>query len=172
MTEPVQFDLSLEQVEQLRQMRGTLSGFRAMLATLPDQKRSVEHNQQFNQLRLETKTLLKGAFTEDVPKAITGDVTTDRSLSLIVVLGAILALVGLGINSVILDDVTINSLGCCISSGGMLLLIGAFVVLARKNMQERVNSISELRDRCDLLLLEIDHRLKMAGVREPHYYPQ
>jgi hypothetical protein len=172
MTEAVQFELGPEEAERLRQLRASLSDFRAMLASLPDEKRSVEHNQQFNQMRLEARTLLGGVFAEEVPKAITGDVTTDRSISLIVILGVILALGGLGLNSVILDDVTINSLGCCISSGGMLLVIGAFAVLARKNIQERVNDIYELRERCDLLMLEIDHRLKMAGTGVPHYYPE
>lgn len=172
MTEAVQFELTPEEANSLRQLRASLSDFRAILATLPDETRSVEHNRQFNQFRLEAKTLLGGVFSEEVPRAITGDVSTDRSISLIVILGVILALAGLGLNSIILDDVTINSLGCCISSGGMLLVVGAFVVLARKNVQERVNDINDLRQLCDLLMLQIDHRLKMAGVWEQQYYHQ
>lgn len=162
--EPAQFDLTAEAGNQLQQLRMSVANFRAMLASLPDEDRSVEHNEQFNQFRKEAMTLLGGEFSEEVPRAITGDVTTDRSLSLIVVLGVILALTGLGINAIILEDVLVNSLGCCISSGGMLLVIGAFGVLGMKNYRERVNSIAQLRERCDLLLLQLDHRLRMGGM--------
>jgi hypothetical protein len=171
MTDPVQFELTVEEVARLQQLWSSVSDFRDLLDSLADTLRSVEHNQQFNQFRLETKALLGGTLTEDIPQAITGDVTTDRSISLIVILGVILALVGLGINAIILEDVLVNSLGCCISSGGMLLVVGAFVVLSMKNARQRVNNIADLRRRCDLLLLQIEHRVKMGEVREEQPYP-
>jgi hypothetical protein len=170
MTGPIQLDLTPEEVTRLQQLWSSVSDFRDMLDTLPDKLRSVEHNQQFNQFRLEAKTLIKGALAEDIPEAITGDVTTDRSISLIVILGVILALAGLGVNAIILEDVIVNSLGCCISSGGMLLVIGAFAVLSMKNARQRVNNIADLRQRSDLLLLQIEHRIKMDGVAEEQAY--
>jgi len=106
--------------------------------------------------------VLKGDFTTKVPKAITGDVSTDRSVSVIVLVGVILALLGLGINSIILEDVIINSIGCLISTGGMLLVIGGFFVLSAKNIRQRVSNMEGLRQRCDLLLYQIDHRLSMV----------
>ena len=162
--EPAQFNPVAGQANQLQQLRMSVADFRAMLASLPDENRSVEHNEQFNQFRSEAVTLLGGELSEDVPKAITGDVTTDRSLSLIVILGVILALTGLGVNAIILESVIINSLGCCVSGGGTLLVIGAFGVMAMKNYRERVNNIAQLRERCDLLLLQLDHRLRMGGM--------
>lgn len=163
--ESVQFELSVEEARRLQQLQASVVDFRDMLATLPDEERSVDYNQQFNQFRTEADALLNSNLSEEeVPKAITGDVATDRSISLIVILGVILALTGLGINAIILEDVVINSLGCCVSSGGTLLVIGAFVVLAMKNYRERITTIAELRERCDLLLFQLDHRLRMAGM--------
>ena len=132
-----------------------------MVAALPENERNPEYNQQFNQLRDEARGLLKGNFATKVPKAITGDVTTDRSVSVIVIIGVMLALLGLGINSIILEDVIINSLGCVVSSGGMLLVIGGFVVLSVKNMRQRVSDMGALDQRCDLLLYQVDHQLRM-----------
>ena len=162
MTEPVQFDYSAAEIERLHQFRASVAEFSDMVAALPPDERSPEYNQQFNELREEAKGLLKGGFTTPVPKAITGDVSTDRSVSVIVIVGVILALLGLGINSIILEDVIINSLGCLISSAGMLLVIGGFVVLSAKNMRQRVSDMEDLRQRSDLLLYQVDHQLRMA----------
>jgi hypothetical protein len=100
---------------------------------------------------------------EEVPRAITGNYDKDRQLMLIVIGGVILVLLGLGLNSIILEDIYINSAGCCISSGGMLLVVGALVVLLR-NMARRASTMGDLQQRTDLLLHQIDHRLRMAGV--------
>ncbi len=43
----------------------------------------------------------------------------------------------------------------------MLFVIGAFVVLSTRYLRERVSNIEDLRRHCDLLLYQIDHRLKM-----------
>jgi hypothetical protein len=75
-----------------------------------------------------------------------------------------LALLGLGINSIILEDFYINSLGCLISSSGMLLVVGAFGVLGMTNLrqQRRLTNFGDLYQRCNTLLYEIDHTLNMA----------
>lgn len=162
---PVNVSFTPQEIANLQKFRNSVAEFKEIVSALPGDMRSPEHNEQFNQLRAEAKTLLKGNFVTKVPKAITGDVTTDRSVSVIVIVGVILALLGLGINSIILEDVIINSIGCLISSGGMLLVIGGFVVLNLKNMRQRVSDTDALRQRCDLLLYQVDHRLRMLNAR-------
>lgn len=162
MAQPVNF--TPEEIDQLQRLRASILDFREMVALLPANQRSTDHNRQFNQLRDEARTLLKGEFTSKVPKAITGDVVADRSITMVVVLGVILALTGLGINAVILDDVIINSVGFCIYGGGLLLTIGAFVVLLLRHFRRRTSSMDNLRKHSDLLLYQIDHRLKMLGI--------
>jgi hypothetical protein len=158
---PVRVTFTPQEINQLQQFRASVAEFREMVAAAPANERNPEYNQQFNQLRQEAHHLLKGRFVTAVPKAITGDVTTDRSISVIVIAGVILALLGLGINSIILEDVIINSVGCLVSSGGMLLVIGGFVVLSAKNMRQRVSNMDSLRQRANLLLYQVDHHLRM-----------
>src|SRR5262245_37539442 len=107
MEEPIQSSLSPEVVEQLRQLYTSGLDFRTMLAALPPEERSPEHSQQFNQLRREARTLMGSNVIEEVPRAITGNYERDRQLMLIVIGGVILALLGLGLNSIILEDVYI-----------------------------------------------------------------
>jgi len=73
-------------------------------------------------------------------------------------------LLGLGINSIILEDVLINSLGCLISSSGMLLIIGAFTVLTMANVRQKqkLTNFGELYQRCTTLIYEISHELNLA----------
>lgn len=150
-------------VDQLTAMRHSVVQFKALVDGLPPERRSLEHNQQFNELRAETRALLQTPFTHKIPRAITGDLNRDRTLSLVVVFGVILTLLGLGVNSVILESLLVNSLGCLVSSGGMLLIIGAFGVMVARNVRERVTDAGELSYRCDLLLYQLDHRLAMLG---------
>jgi hypothetical protein len=150
-----------DDLSQLKKIRKSVADFKAMLDSLPASSRNLEYNSQFNELRSEAKALLKGPFTEDVPRAITGDVSRDRSLSVVVILGVVLALIGFGVNSIILEDVLVNSLGCCVSSGGMLLVLGALGVMLMRNVRERVTTVDQLSYRCDLLLYQLDHRLYM-----------
>lgn len=152
-----------DELNQLQRLRNSVADFKALIENLPPDARLAEYNAQFNELRAEAKALLKGPFTEEVPRTITGDISRDRSLSAIVVLGVLLAMIGFGINSVILEDVLVNSLGCCISSGGTLLVVGALGVLLMKNIRERVNTVSELTYRTELLLYQLDHRLYMEA---------
>ncbi len=164
MVQPHQAVLTAEEIQQLQQLRASILDFRTMVASLSGKERSPEHNDQFNKLRADTRILLRGQFTSKIPQAITGDVTTDRSVNLIVILGVILALMGLGVNSVILEDVIVNSVGCCVSSGGMLLIIGGFFALMTRNTRQRVSNMNDLCQHSDLLLYQIDHRLRMSGV--------
>jgi hypothetical protein len=71
-------------------------------------------------------------------------------------------LLGLGINSIILEDFIINSLACLVSSGGMLLVIGAFVVWAITMMRGRLSNLGDLYLRSNALLFEIEQALNMA----------
>lgn len=156
-----------DELSQLRRLRKSVADFAAMVKSLPPALRHADYNAQFNELRAEARALLKGPFTEEVPRAITGSFSRDRALSAIVILGVLLALVGFGINSVILDDVLVYSLGCCVSSGGMLLVLGALGVLAMKLVRDRVSTGAELSYRAELLLYQLDHRLYMEGNGAP-----
>jgi hypothetical protein len=161
------YSYSPDELDRLKKFRGSVAGFKELIAALPPEFRSVDHNRQFNELRSEGEALLKGPFTEDVPEASLGGLGDSGPISVIVVVGVILALMGLGINSIILEDMLINSLGCCVSSGGMLLLVGALGVLANKNIRNRTTANADLNYQCDLLLYQVDHRLAMVGEYEP-----
>ena len=159
-----QYSYSPDELDRLAQFRQSLTEFKELIANLPTDHRSADHNHQFNQLRAEAELLLKTPFVEEgVPPATTGDSSGSSAISLIVVLGVLLALVGFGINAVILEDVLINSLGCCVSSGGMLLVVGAFGLLVTRQFRDKVTPNSELSYLTDLLIYQIDHRLAMVG---------
>jgi hypothetical protein len=161
MAESTQLDFTPAELDQILQLRASILDFREIIASLPAGLRRAEYNEQFNQLRLEARPWLNGHFTSNVPRAITGDISTDRSLFVMATLGVIMALTGLGVNSIILDDVIFNSVGFCVYGAGMLFVIGAFGVLITRHLRERVSNIEDLRRHCDLLLYQIDHRLKM-----------
>ncbi len=158
------------ELDRLQRLRASLLAFQNAIASLPADEQSNAHNEQFNQLHLEAKTLLKDrGFDKKVTRAITEDMLAHRSqrvilprLSGIVILGVILALVGLGVNSIILEDPIINGLGCCVSSGGMLLILGAFGVFGLTNYRRNLTNFGALYQRCNTLLYEIDHTLNMA----------
>lgn len=170
MLESFQTNFTQQELDQLQRLRASVLAFQKGIGSLPADDQSNPHNEQFNHLRREAKTLLKeSGFDQKVPKAITEDMLIDRSqkvviprLSAIVIFGVILALLGLGINSIILEDVLINSLGCLISSSGMLLIMGAFVVLGMNLRRRRLTDFGDLYQRCNTLLYEIDHALNMA----------
>ena len=166
MTDP--YSYSPDELDQLAQFRQSLTEFKGLIVDLPADYRSADHNRQFNDLRTETEKLLKTPFVDEgVPLAITGSSATNGPVSLIVVLGVLLALVGFGINAVILEDVLINSLGCCVSSGGMLLVIGAFGVMVTQQVRDKVTPANELTYLTELLIYQIDHRLAMVGQQIP-----
>lgn len=170
MTEINQTRFTPPELEQLQQVRQAVIAFQNSIASLPADEQNDARNEEFNQIRLEARGLLKDQnFDKKVPKAATQDNLADRSqrvifprLSGIVIFGVILALLGLGINSIILDDFIVNSLACLVSSGGMALVIGAFVVWAITNARQRLSSLGELYLRCNALRSEIEQTLNLA----------
>lgn len=170
MTETSQPSFTPQELDQLQQVRLSLLALLNTIAPLPADEQNDARNEQFNQVRLEAKALLgEHDFDKRVPKAITRDVLAERSqrvilprLSGIVMFGVILALLGLGINSIILEDLIINSLACLVSSGGMALVIGAFVVWAITMMRGRLSNLGDLYLRSNTLLYEIEQALNMA----------
>lgn len=169
MAVPTQLNFTREELDNLQQLRATVLAFQKMIANLDANEQSNEYNDQFNKWRFEAKALLQTAnFDNAVPRAASSSTLAQRTqktttrLSGIVVLGVILALVGLGINSIILEDVLINSLGCLISSGGMLLVIGAFVAMGAAGARRKLTSLGDLYAHCTLLLEQIDQALAAA----------
>ena len=120
MTTNALYSYSPVELARLKKFRASVADFKELISALPPEHRSVDYNRQFNELRSEGQALLKGSFTDDVPKASLGGWGDAGPISIIVVSGVILALVGLGINSIILDDVLINSLGCAVTDLGIL----------------------------------------------------
>jgi hypothetical protein len=170
MTESSQTSFTQSELDQLQRLRLSVLAFQNAVAPLPASEQGNARNEQFNQLRLEAKAILgESGFDRNVPRATTEDMLVERSrkvviprLSIIVVFGVILALLGLGINSIILEDLIINSLACLISSAGMLLVIGAFVVLGMTNLRlQRLTNFGDLYQLCNTLLHEINHALNM-----------
>ncbi len=170
MTETTQASFTTQELDQLQQLRVSVLAFQNMIAALPADEQNNPGNEQFNQLRLEAKALLKDrGFDKKVAKAITQDVLAEYRqrvvlprLSGIVIFGVILALLGLGINSIVLDDLVINSLACLVSSGGMALVIGALMVWTWTNSRQRLSNLGELYLSCNALSYEINHALNQA----------
>lgn len=159
-----------QELDRLQRLRASVQGFQNGIGALPADDQSNPHNEQFNHLRRQVKVVVNDpGFDEKVNKAITEEMLVNRTLrvimpriSAIVIFGVILALLGLGVNSIILEDVLINSLGCLVSTTGMFLIIGAFVVLAMNLRRRRLTNFGDLYQRCNTLLYEIDHALTMA----------
>jgi hypothetical protein len=170
MTASTQSTFTQQELNQLQRLRASVLTFQNSIASLPADQQSNPHNEQFNQLRLEARALLRDpAFDRKVADAVTHDTLAKRAqnvilprLSGIVIFGVILALLGLGVNSIILDDLVINSLGCLVSSGGMLLVIGALGVWGMANYRQKLTNFGDLYQRCDRLLYQLDHTLNMA----------
>ncbi len=169
MTTDSRLQFTEQELDKLQQLRALVLAFQNMIANLDATEQNNEYNEQFNKLRTEARTILKiSSFDQNVPRAITANVLAERAhkvntrLSGIVILGVILALLGLGINSIILEDVIINSLGCLISTMGMLLVVGALAVLAATGTRRQMTNLGDLYIRCDSLLQQIDQILEMA----------
>jgi hypothetical protein len=170
MTDTSQSGFTPQELDQLQQIRLSLLAFQGAFATLPADEQNDARNEQFNQIRLEAKALLQDRdFDKKVPKAVTTDTLAERRqrvilprLSGIVMFGVILALLGLGINSIILEDFIINSLACLVSSGGMALILGAFLVWAITMARGHVSNLGDLYLRSNTLLFEIEQALNLA----------
>lgn len=161
---------SPDTLDQLHRLRVSLVSFQNEIAPLPATEQDNARNEQFNRLHLQAKTLLnEPEFDTRVPPAQTEVLAAERTqrtlaprLSAIVILGVVLALLGLGINSVILEDVLINSLGCLVSTVGMILVVGALVVSGMNSVPSRqMTNLGDLYQLCSTLLYEVQHALNM-----------
>jgi hypothetical protein len=171
MIEPLTATLLPETLDQLQRLRLSVISFQNEIAPLPAGEQSNERNEQFNALRLEANALLQDPdFDQKVSPAMTENLVADQSrrkiaprLSTIVILGVLLALLGLGINSIVLDDVLINSLGCLVSTLGLMLVVGALIVSGMNALpQRRTTNFGTLYQLCQTLLFEINHALNMS----------
>lgn len=164
-----QFNFTQQELNDLQRLRALAFAFQRMIANLDANEQNNDHNEQFNKIRAETKTILnRRGLNIEAPQAVTSTVLAQRNqkvsmrLSGIVIFGVLLALLGLGINSIILEDVIINSLGCLISTGGILLIIGALVVLGVNSTRRQLTNLGDLYVRCDALLHQLDGILSDA----------
>ncbi len=173
MTAPAQVNNATHELDELKQIRNLVHAFQQMIAHLDASERNNDFNEQFNKFRFQAKSLLHdNSFESQVPKAVSSGSLAERAqktnvrLSVIVFVGVLLALVGLGINSIILDDFWVNSLGCLISTGGTLLVMGAFVVLGITAGRRKLTDLGQLYQLCDVLLVKVDSAL---GQMIPNY---
>ncbi len=169
MTDLSQPNFTQQELLDLQRLRALTFAFLQMIANLDANEQNNDHNEQFNKIHAETKAILsRYGLKLDVPRAVTTSVVAERGqkvstrLSGIVILGVILVLLGLGINSIILEDVIINSLGCLISTGGMLLVVGAFVVWGATAGRRKLTNLGDLYLRGDGLLQQLDQILSSA----------
>ena len=169
MTDLAQPNFAPQDLDELQGLRALTFAFERMIANLDANEQNDNYNEQFNKIRAETKAIVnKYGYTVNAPQAVSGSLLAERGqkvstrLSGIVIFGVILALLGLGINSIILEDVIINSLGCLISTGGMLLVIGAFAVWAVTSARRSLTNLGDLYLRCEILLQELDQLLTMG----------
>lgn len=159
-------------IRKLRRIRASLSAFQNSIAALPAQEMNNASNQQFNQLRHEAKIALNDPnFDRKVPRAMTTDLLAERinrviipRLFLIITLGVFLALVGLGVNSIILDDVIINSLGCLVSTIGIFLVIGSAIVFWLNQSSGRLSNYGHLYQLADSLRQQIEPAISESGI--------
>ena len=169
MTNSAQSNFTPQDLDELQRLRALILAFQRMIANLDATEQNNTYNEQFNKIRAETKAIFnRYGLKMNAPKAVTTTVLAERGqqvstrLSGIVILGVILVLLGLGINSIILEDVIINSLGCLISTGGMLLVIGTFAVWTLTNLRRRLTNMGDLYLRSELLQQQIDEILRAA----------
>ena len=156
---------------KLQRLRASILAFQNKIASLPAKERNTPLNEQFNQLRAEAKSLIKDpGFDKKVPRAITEDIQGERlqkkilpRLFGVITLGVLLALVGLGINSIILDTLIVNILACLVSLTGIFMVIGAFVVFRLNRAESRLSNYGDLYQRCDTLLYQIIYTLNLAS---------
>ncbi len=166
MTDMPQAGLVQQELDDLQRIQALALAFQRLIANLDANEQHDDYNEQFNRIRFEALAILrKNGWDLNVPKAVTQRVLAERSqkvttrLSGIVIIGVILALVGLGVNSIILEDFLINSLGCLVSSGGILLVVGAFAVWGAINTRRQLTNMGDLYLRCDMLIQELNQVL-------------
>ncbi|MEM7347243.1 MAG: hypothetical protein AAF485_23640 [Chloroflexota bacterium] len=165
-TTPSAAGFTQQDIDRLNHLRALLVAFQKNISKLAADEQNSPHNEEFNRVRFETKSLLKDSgFDKNVPKAVTSEVLAERSTKSvkrffsIVTLGTVLALIGLGINSIILEDVIINSVACVVSLAGIILIFAAFGVsgfTGRRN----ITDIGDLYTLGDALLQQMDQGLR------------
>ncbi|MFC1975429.1 hypothetical protein ACFLXQ_03405 [Chloroflexota bacterium] len=80
MIETPQSNFTPEALGQLQRLRVSVLAFQNEIAPLPAGEQSNARNEQFNQLRLEAKALLKEQdFDKKVPKAMTDELLGERA---------------------------------------------------------------------------------------------
>ena len=158
MTNSAQLNFTEQDLDELQRLRALTLAFQRVIANLDATEQNNSYNEQFNKIRTETKAIFnRSNLKVNAPKAVTTTVLAERGqqvstrLSGIVIFAVILVLLGLGINSIILEDVIVNSLGCLISTGGMLLVIGAFAVWTLTNLRRKLTNLGDLYLRSELL---------------------
>ncbi len=169
MTDFSQANFAQQDLNEFQRLRALTFAFQRMIANLDANEQNNEYNEQFNKILFDTRNVLrKYGLGLDVPRVVSSGVLAERGqkistrLSGIVIFGVMLALVGLGINSIILEDVIINSLGCLISTGGMLLVIGALAVWGVTSTRRKLTNLGDLYLHCEALIQQLDQILKMA----------
>ncbi|MDM8528106.1 hypothetical protein QUF58_07820 [Anaerolineales bacterium HSG24] len=161
--------LTRQDLDQLQHLRASVVAFKTMIAPHHATHKDDNHNEQFNQLRLEAQARLKDPdFDKKVSPAITESmIRQGRSGRLsylwgVVILGVILALIGLGFNSIFVDGLSI-AFGCLTSLMGMFLVIGALMAWSMSNLgRSRSSNMGDIYQRCDSLRYQIEHTLTMA----------
>jgi hypothetical protein len=163
-------NISSPDLDELLRLRALAFAFQRMIANLDANEQNNDYNERFNRIHGQTKAILsKYDLKLTVPRVVTTGVLAERGqkvstrLTGIVIFGVMLALVGLGINSIILEDVIINSLGCLISSGGMLLVIGALAVWGVTSGRRKLDNLGDVYLHCEMLLQQLDQVLSGAS---------
>ncbi len=163
--------LTQPQIVKLQRIRSSVLALRDQISALPAKERNNAHNEQFNQLRLEAKALLQSPnFDKQVPRAVTEAAQAERArrktiprLFMVITLGVILALLGLGINAIILEDVIVNSIGCVISTIGFFMVMASFGVFQASQVRRRDTNYGELYAQCETLLGLINQAIGQFG---------
>ena len=115
MTNFSQANFSQQDLNELQRLRALTFAFQRMIANLDANEQNNEYNEQFNKILADTRNILRRyGLGLDAPRVVSSGVLAERGqkistrLTGIVIFGVMLALVGLGINSIILEDVIIN----------------------------------------------------------------
>ncbi|MDX1521656.1 MAG: hypothetical protein R3264_08520 [Anaerolineae bacterium] len=162
--------LSEQALDQLQLLRVSVLAFQNNIASLPATERNNSRNEQFNQLRHEARSLIGDpAFDKIVPHAVTEYSQSERlrltvipRLFMVITIGVLLTIVGLGINSIILDALLVNVFGCVVSTIGILLVIGAYFVFRTNRSGQQLSNYGELYQACEALLQQINHILHQS----------
>ncbi len=166
---PPPAEFTQDELLELQRIRALVLSLQHKIANLDAGEQHDAYNDQFNRLRFEASAILSDpTFDAAVPKAVSASVLAERSqksiarLSTLVVVGVVVALVGLGINSVILEDLLVNTVGCLTGAVGMFIVLGALVAMGISIPRRRLTNMAELYRLCDQLVQRLDEVLAAA----------